>query len=160
MAWTVAWIFAATLYLLLIDITDLPELIVGAVAAVLAAIGTELARHQGIVGESLQLRWLKYLYRPLLRVPLDIWVVSLAALTALVRPGQIQGRFQTVRFAEDHDDELRARGRRALAVTLGSFAPNTFIVGIDTERQLMLAHQLRPNDKPGALDLLRLGGGW
>ena len=42
--------FAAAFYLLLIDITDLPELIVGAGAAVIAATGMELAREQGLVG--------------------------------------------------------------------------------------------------------------
>ena len=36
-AWWVAWLCSAALYLVLIDITDLPELIVGAGAAVLAA---------------------------------------------------------------------------------------------------------------------------
>src|ERR671934_1762338 len=84
-AWTIGWVLAAALYLLLIDITDLPELIVGAGAAVLAATGLELAREQGIVGERIRVRWLLRLYRPLLRVPADIAFVSLAAIRALIR---------------------------------------------------------------------------
>ena len=159
LAWILAWVFAALLYLLLIDTTDLPELIVGGVSVALAATGTELARHQGLVGESIRLRWLRYLYRPLLRVPADAALVSLAALGALIRPRQARGRFRVVKFA-DRDDERRAGGRRALAVTLGSFAPNTIIVGIDSERELLLAHQLRSSGGRQSLDLLRLGGGW
>ena len=43
-AWWFGWLLAGALYLLLIDTTDLPELIVGAVAAAIAATGFELAR--------------------------------------------------------------------------------------------------------------------
>ena len=48
-------------------------------------------------------------------------------------------------------------GRRALAESFGSFAPNTIIVGVDADRELILAHQLRPSGGPEALDLLGLG---
>jgi hypothetical protein len=155
-AWSVGWIFAAALYLLLIDITDLPELIVGAGAAVLAATGMELAREQGLVGESLRLGWLLRLYRPLLKVPGDIGLVSLAALRQLVRRDARVGRFRAVRFACVENEQLES-GQAALAEAFGSFAPNTFIVGIDKDRELILAHQLRRPGGRGAIDLLDLG---
>lgn len=147
---------AAALYLLLIDILDLPELIVGAGAAVLAATGLELAREQGIVGESLRLHWLLRLYRPLLRIPQDIAVVSALALLACVRPRPSFGSFRAVRFRGD-EDEPHETGRRALAEATGSVAPNTFVVGIDGERQLILAHQLRPTGGRETIDPLELG---
>jgi hypothetical protein len=146
----------AALYLLLIDITDLPELIVGAGAAVLAATGLELAREQGIVGESLRWRWLVRLHRPLLRIPRDIAVVSAMALVALLRRKPAFGSFRVVRFSCD-EDEPRETGRRALAEAAGSLAPNTFVVGIDGERQLILAHQLHPTGGRETLDPLELG---
>ena len=155
-AWSVGWVCAAALYLVLIDITDLPELIVGAGAAVLAATGLELAREQGIVGESVRWRWLLRLHRPLLRVPRDIAVVSAMALIALVRRRPAFGSFRTVRFGGG-EDEPRKTGRRALAEAAGSLAPNTFVVGIDGERQLILAHQLRPTGGRETIDPLELG---
>jgi hypothetical protein len=155
-AWSVGWMFAAALYLLLIDITDLPELLVGAGAAVIAATGMELAREQGIVGESIRVRWLQRLYRPLLKVPVDVAVVSSEALRQLVRREKRVGAFRAVRFSGGGDEE-HATGRRALAEAGGSFAPNTFVVGIDTERQLILAHQLRPTGGRETIDLLELG---
>jgi hypothetical protein len=155
-AWTLGWTFAAALYLLLIDITDLPELIVGAGAAVLAATGLELAREQGIVGQSVRWRWLLRLHRPLLGVPRDIVVVSAMALLALVRRRPAFGSFRAVRFGGE-EDEPRETGRRALAEAAGSLAPNTFVVGIDGERQLILAHQLRPTGGRETLDPLELG---
>lgn len=156
-AWGAAWVFSAALYLLLIDITDLPELIVGAGAAVLAATGAELAREQGIVGEAIRARWLARLYRLLLSVPRDTAVVSLLALRAVVRRPPSQGEFRVVAFEPDDDSDARARGRRALAETVGSVAPNTFVIGIDEERGLLLAHQLRPTPGRQAIDPLELG---
>jgi hypothetical protein len=152
----VGWIFAAALYLLLIDLTDLPELIVGAGAAVLAATAMELAREQGVVDESFRLVWLRRLYRPLLKVPGDIVLVSLAALRQLVRHDTHVGTFRAVRFARVEDQQLET-GQAALAEATGSFAPNTFIVGIDRERELILAHQLRRTGGREAIDLLDLG---
>ena len=155
-AWSVGWVCAAALYLLLVDITDLPELLVGAGAAVLAATGLELAREQGIVGESIRLRWLLRLHRPLLRVPRDIAVVSATAVVAIVRRRPAFGSFCALRFSGG-DDQSHETGRRALAEAAGSLAPNTFVVGIDGERQLILAHQLRPTNTREAIDPLELG---
>ena len=155
-AWSVGWVCAAALYLLLIDITDLPELIVGAGAAVLAATGLELAREQGIVGESVRLRWLFRLHRPLLRIPRDIVVVSAMALLALVRRRPAFGSFRAVRFSGEEEEPYET-GRCALAEAAGSLAPNTFVVGIDSERRLILAHQLRPTGGRETIDPLELG---
>ena len=147
---------AAALYLLLIDLTDLPELIVGAGAAVLAATGLELAREQGIVGESVRWRWLLRLHRPLLKVPRDVAVVSAMALLALVRRRPSFGTFRAVHFGVG-EDEPHETGRRALAEAAGSVAPNTFVVGIDGDRQLILAHQLRQSGGRETIDPLELG---
>jgi hypothetical protein len=155
-AWSLAWIFAAALYLLLIDITDLPELIVGAGAAVLAATGLQIAREQNTVGERVQGSWLLRLYRPLLRVPGDILTVSAMALKAVVRRDPAVGSFRAVRFRAV-DDEHGHAGRFALAEAAGSFAPNTFVIGVDEEREIVVAHQLRPTEGRSAIDPLELG---
>ncbi len=151
LAWSSGWIFAAALYLLLIDITDLPELIVGAAAAAIAATGLELAREQHIVGETVRLGWLVRLYRPFLKAPGDIWRVSAAGLSQLVAPRAVRGEFRTLAFRTESRQELEG-GRRALAQSFGSFAPNTIIIGVDAERELILAHQLTPSPKASSID--------
>jgi hypothetical protein len=156
LAWSLAWVIAAAFYLLLIDITDLPELLVGAGAATLTATGVELAREQGVVGESIRLRWLSRLYRPLMKVPGDIALVSFAALRQLVRRDARVGRFRAVSFSCT-GDQRHVSGRHALAEAAGSFAPNTFVIGIDEERELILAHQLQVRGERDAVDLLELG---
>jgi hypothetical protein len=155
-AWSLGWVFAGALYFLLIDITDLPELIVGAGAAVLAATGLELAREQRVAGESIRTRWLVRAYRPFLKVPSDIATVSAAAIVQLVRRERMVGEFRAVRFAGGENAVLES-GRCGLAEGFGSLAPNTIIVGVDRERELILAHQLQRRGGREAIDLLDLG---
>src|SRR5579872_1422814 len=138
-AWSAGWLVSGALYLLLVDITTLPELLVGVVAAALAATGLELAREQQLVGESVRVAWLGRLLRPLAAVPADVAFVCLAAVAQLVRRERACGAFRAVAF-EAVGDSPHAGGRRALAEAFGSFAPNTIVVGIDQERRLILAH--------------------
>jgi hypothetical protein len=149
-------LFAAALYLLLIDITDLPELLVGVGAAMLAATGFELAREQHIASEALRIRWLARAYRPLLKVVSDSALVSAAAVAQLVERKPVRGEFLVARFGADGEDPLDT-GRQALAQSLGSFAPNTIIIGTDSERELILCHQLRESGGRRSLDPLELG---
>lgn len=155
MAWSAGWVLAGALYLLLIDTTDTPELIVGAVAAAIAATGLELAREQRLVGETVRAGWLARLYRPFLKAPGDIVKVSAAAVSQLVSPQKPRGEFRTLRFPT-LPDEQREAGRRALAQSFGSFAPNTIIIGVEPERELILAHQLQPTQGGDAIDPLKL----
>ena len=156
-AWSAGFIFAGALYLLLIDITDLPELIVGAVAATLAATGFELAREQRTVGGlRARLHWLARAWRPLASVPYDIAAICVVAVRQLIRPRAVNGVFRTVPFRCGDDVGLES-GRRALAESLGSFAPNTIIIGVDADRELLLGHQLCRRGGANAIDMLGLG---
>jgi hypothetical protein len=156
LVWCTGWIASASVYLLLIDTTDLPELIVAAAAAVIAATGFVLGREQYLVHETARLRWLSRAARPVGKVPADIAAVSLAALRQLAHPRSVRGEFRAVRFRCD-ENQARQAGRSALAESLGSFAPNTIIVGVDAEHELLLGHQLRRSGGDGAIDLLGLG---
>jgi len=158
LSWTVGWIFAAALYLLLIDITELPELLVGAGAAILAATGMELAREQAIVGERVRGAWLRRIPRAFAAVPADIVKLTAVALGGLrrLRVAEPVGGFCALEFAGTEDEEHEA-GRRALAEVFGSLSPNTVVVGIDDRRHLIVAHQLRPDGRRSSIDPLRLG---
>jgi hypothetical protein len=155
--WLAGWLLAGGLYLLLIDTTDLPELIVGAGITTLAATAFSLAREQYLAAETVRLAWLGRIYRPLVQTPPDIVALVAATLAQLRHPRRMHGVFRAVPFACG-DDEAREIGRRALAESLGSFAPNTIIIGVDPERELLLGHQLRRRGGPEAIDILGLGG--
>ncbi|HUA72700.1 MAG TPA: hypothetical protein VMA96_16510 [Solirubrobacteraceae bacterium] len=157
-AWWFGWLFAAALYLLLIDTTDLPELIVGAGAAAIAATGFELARERDVAGGiTVRLRWIGRLYRPLLNVPGDVVTLSSLAARQLIPPRKVNGEFRTAPFRTGvHKPDT---GRQALAESFGSFAPNTIIIGADAESELLLGHQLRRRGGDEAIDVLLLGRG-
>jgi hypothetical protein len=140
----------------LIDITDLPELIVGAGAATMAALAFALGREQYTLRETIRAGWFRRVGRPFVKVPGDAALLSLAALRQLRHPRGAQGTFRAVPFRCQEDEALRG-GRWALAESLGSFAPNTIVVGVDGERELILAHQLQRTGGADAIDVLGLG---
>jgi multisubunit Na+/H+ antiporter MnhE subunit len=152
---TLTWCAMAAVWLLLVDTPPLPELLTGGGVATAAALGVELARHQRPAREIPRTAWLLRLWRPLLSAPRDAIVVSLAVFPQLMRPTGARGRFRTTRFRAP-SDEPHDNARRALAEAFGSLAPNTIVLGVDTERDLLLAHQLRPGGGADALDPLRL----
>jgi hypothetical protein len=155
-AWSLGWLFSAALYLLLIDITDEPELLVGAGAAILAATALELVREQGVVGEGLRIRWLARSYRPLLRIPVDIALVSFAAIRQLGRRESARGVFRVTPFRSAESEPLKL-GQHGLALGFGSLAPNTIVIGVDEQRELILVHQLIERGGRAAIDVLELG---
>ncbi len=143
-------------YLQLIDTTSLPELYVLAGVAVACAVGLELAREQRFVEARVLPWWLLRSWRLIWRIPADIAIVCAEAVAQAVAPRRERGVFRATAFGatrETSDD----MGRRALAETVGSLAPNTIVVGVDAERGLLLTHQLRRHGPPEDLDVTRLG---
>jgi len=153
--WLASWAVCAAVWMLLVDTPYPPELAAGAVVAALAATVVELVRRQRVAMVRVRPRWLRHAWRPVVRVPLDLVVLTRTAVVQLVRPRARHGRFFAVPFAgERRDPEDNAR--RALAEALGSFAPNTIVVGVDVERGLMLVHQLVPRPSAETIDPLEL----
>lgn len=151
------WVGLAAVWMLLVDNESLPELLVGAGVVLIATIGSELVRTQSPVRVKVRPRWLLRLWKPVARVPLDVAVVMAMIPRALLGRSKQEGGLRAFRFRADGDDP-ESTGRRALAEGAGSTAPNTIVIGIDTRRRLILAHQLRYSSDPGsALDPLELG---
>ncbi len=148
---------AGAFYLVLIDTTQLPELYAGAAATLLAAGGFEAARRGGLGGASPRWRWLVGGWRAVAHVPADVWWVSLAVLDQIVSPRDRRGVLRTAPFAFGDAEHPPDIARRALAEALGSLTPNTIVIGIDEQRNLILAHQLRPTGGANAADVLKLG---
>ena len=143
-------------YLQLIDTTSLPELYVLAGVAVACGIGFQLAREQDFVEARIMPWWLVRSWRLVWRIPGDIAIVCWEALVQLVRPRPARGVLRAAPFRATQPTPPEM-GRRALAETVGSVAPNTIVVGIDDERGLLLVHQLRRHGGPEDLDVTRLG---
>jgi multisubunit Na+/H+ antiporter MnhE subunit len=155
-AWIVTWAVLAGVYLLLVDLVQQPELITGAVVAAVAATGSELVRAQRDNPLRVPRRGLLRAWRPIARAPRDLALVIGAIVRQLAERRPARGRVRAIPFRHGGDSP-DGIGRRALAEGLGSFAPNTIVIGVDDERNLLLVHQLVPSGQAGeALDPMEL----
>jgi multisubunit Na+/H+ antiporter MnhE subunit len=143
-------------YLLLIDTTLLPEAYLMIGVAIACAVAFELSREQGFTEARIRPWWLLGGWRVLLKVFVDIALLCREALAQLLAPRQARGGFRAVAFRASKDTPQDA-GRRALTEWLGSLAPNTIVVGVDAERELLLVHQLHRQGAPDQIDPLGLG---
>jgi multisubunit Na+/H+ antiporter MnhE subunit len=151
-----AFVLAGGFYLLLIDTVDLPEVYAGCGVALLAAVAFELSREEGVAEATIAPGWLARAGRVLARVPAQVALVSWEAVVQLFARKRTRGVFRAVPFSAGGEGP-RDAGRRALAEELGSLTPNTIVIGVDHERELLLVHQLRRRGGAEELDVMRLG---
>jgi multisubunit Na+/H+ antiporter MnhE subunit len=145
------------LWLWIDDTVAVPELVAGAVAAAIAAGAAELVLAQGQRPGRLRLAWLAHAWRLGPAVAVDL-VRLLRVLVQRIATGRVpQGGLRAVRFRAGDLDDPDDTTRRALAKGVGSFAPNTIVLGIDVERNVMLVHQLETADAMKGADPLELG---
>jgi hypothetical protein len=149
------FVLAGALYIVLIDTTSLPELYTGAAIALLAAIGFVAAREQERPEPSVRVAWLLRVWRPLAQIPPDVVRLTAELAAQILAPRARRGTLRAVAF--EHGGETRpAVGRRALTELAGSLAPNTIVIGVDAESDLLLVHQLRRSGEPSSLDPMGL----
>lgn len=146
---------AAAFYLVLIDTVSSPELYAGAGVVLLAAIAVTASLQQQFVEARVRASWLVRVYRPVLQIPVQMSLVIYELAAQLRHPRRSRGHFRAVPFAAGNSDY--DVGRRGLSEILGSLAPNTIVLGVDTERQLLLVHQLHRTGAADDLDVLGLG---
>jgi hypothetical protein len=146
---------AAGFYLVLIDTVMLPELYAMAGVVLLAAIGFTASLTQGFAEARVRGSWLLRTYRPVIQIPIQLSLVVYELSAQLRHPRRTRGRLRAIPFAGG--DNAHDIGRRGLSEILGSLAPNTIVIGVDIERQLLLVHQLHHTGGPEDLDVLRLG---
>ena len=156
--WVVSWIILTSMYLLLVvDSIDVFELITGIVAAAVGATAATVVRSQRLVSFRPRLRWALGLWRLPLQAALDTGVLVAVLWRRLVMRRSVGGSFRAVPFRAVGED-AEAAARRAIAKGVGSFAPNTYILDIDREHELILVHQLvHEPEQPRSIDPLELG---
>jgi multisubunit Na+/H+ antiporter MnhE subunit len=117
------------------------ELLAGAGAAAIAAWLAEVVTYQAASRFRMRLRWLV----PALRLPgevaRDMVIVYRALWRRLVHGEQPSSAFAElpVRFGDGSPEGVT---RRTLLVGGASLAPNTFVLGLDPERDVMVVHRL------------------
>lgn len=140
-AWVVWWVLLMSFWVVLDDSIAVDELLAGAGAAALGAFLAELIGHQAATRFRMRIEWLV----PALSLPVQVARDTVIIFGALWRrlahgtPPPSGFREVPARYGADTAED---RTRRALLIGGRSVAPNSFALGIDEERDVMVIHQL------------------
>jgi multisubunit Na+/H+ antiporter MnhE subunit len=146
--WVAWWAGFFVLWLLLVTISW-QEVSAGAVAAAIAATGAEALRANDRLRFRPELRWLARAIVLPPQILRDTWLLARVLARRIIRREAPDSAFRAVPF-EAGGDDARSSARRALAKAGWSAAPNTVVIGVDREENIMLLHQLVPDDQRGA----------
>jgi multisubunit Na+/H+ antiporter MnhE subunit len=150
--WLTSWLGLWVLYLLLVFKTEPAEIVAGALCGALGATAANLVRTHGNVRFSFPRGW----WRGLARVPASVVVDSGRLVGVLwrviVRREDVRGRSFTVPMRGTRGKSVEAVSQRALTKWIGSFSPNTLVMGFDEQRGHALVHQLVATDEPPRVD--------
>jgi multisubunit Na+/H+ antiporter MnhE subunit len=140
-SWLVWWVLMMSFWVMIDDSITTDELQAGAGAAVLAALFAEIVTYQAATRFRMRIKWLV----PALSLPgqvvRDMVIVYHALWRRLVHGEQPPSAFLELpaRYGSDTPEGVT---RRTLLVGGASVAPNTFVLGIDPERDVMVVHRL------------------
>jgi multisubunit Na+/H+ antiporter MnhE subunit len=140
-AWLGWWVLLMGLWVAVDDSIGLAELGAGAAAAALSAFLAEAAGHQAATRFRMRARWLAGALRLPGQVLGDTVIVFAALARQLIRgqPPPSGFRELPVRFGDQSD---RGVTRRVLLVGAHSLAPNTVVLGLEEDPDVMVVHQL------------------
>jgi multisubunit Na+/H+ antiporter MnhE subunit len=140
-AWLVWWVLLMSFWVILDNSIELDELLAGAGAAALGATLAEVVSYQSGTRFRMRIEWVVPALGLPLQVASDTVTVFLALWRRLATGQEPSSGFLAlpVRYGAD---SAEGTTRRVLLVGGRSVAPNTFVLGLDKERGVMIVHQL------------------
>ncbi|HTX62256.1 MAG TPA: hypothetical protein VMD28_01360 [Acidimicrobiales bacterium] len=125
------------------DSIALAELLVGAAVATMGALFAELVQHQAASHLRVRFRWLVHALFIPPQVARDLVVVFTALFRKMVAGVEPASAFDEVPVRAGGESATTVT-RRALLVVGASVSPNTFALGVDPARGVMVVHRLVP----------------
>jgi multisubunit Na+/H+ antiporter MnhE subunit len=140
-AWLVWWVLLMSFWVVLDNSIAPDELLAGAGAAALGAFLAELAFHQSATRLRMRIAWVVPAFGLPGQVARDTVIVFAALWRRLARGQEPASGFRElpVRYGSDTAQGVT---RRVLLIGGRSVAPNSFALGIDSGRDVMVIHQL------------------
>src|ERR1044071_5944181 len=134
-SWLGWWVFMMLFWVMLDDSINTDELLAGAGAAALAAFLAELVSYQAATRFRMRIGWLVPAVSLPGQVARDMVIVYHALWRRVAHGEQPPSAFLELpaRFGDDRPEGVT---RRTLLVGGTSLAPNTFVLGIDRERDV------------------------
>jgi multisubunit Na+/H+ antiporter MnhE subunit len=140
-AWLTWWVLLMSFWVVLDDSIALDELLAGAGAAALGAFLAEFAARQAGARPRMRIEWAARALRLPADIARDTVIVFAALWRRLARGQQPDSGFREVPVRYG-DDTAEGQTRRVLLIGGRSIAPNSFALGIDADRDVMIIHQL------------------
>ena len=140
-SWLVWWVLLLGLWVAIDDSVGLAETGAGAGAAAVGALLAVVGCYQAATRFRLRAAWILPAFTLPGQVLSDTVLVFRALWRLCVHGEQPASGFRELpaRFGDDSDEGVT---RRVLLVGANSLAPNTFVLGIDRDRDAMVVHQL------------------
>lgn len=143
------WFAFILLWFLFVYQISLPELLAGAAAAALTVFGLEKSLKAEPLRFSPELRWWAQIWR-LPGIILEDFVALLQTLGRHAVGKRSLALFQLTPFHTSGAPPRQA-AQRCLATTFMSLSPNSVVVDIDTERDVMMFHQVKRAPVPSII---------
>ena len=138
------WLALFAIWMLLVDSLARPEVIAGMGAAFLALPVALLVSARVERRFQMRARWLREVRSAPFFVLRDSLLVLRALCLHVIGRETMRGEFRLVPWSPAEGDDVAANSWQAFTVIATSIAPNTYIIGVDPERGVALAHQLTP----------------
>lgn len=140
-SWIIWWILLMSFWTWMDDSLGLAELLAGAGAAAIGASLAELVQYQSATHVRFRVEWMAPAFRLPVKVLRDTLLVARVLWAKVVHGIDPPSRFglMPVRYG---DDSAEGATRRLLLTGGASFTPNTFVLGLDPERDVAVVHQL------------------
>jgi multisubunit Na+/H+ antiporter MnhE subunit len=140
--WLTWWALMMSLWVALDDSLRSDELLAGAGAAAMAAVAAEMVGHQARTRYRIRAAWLLSAFRLPGQVAHEtLLVFGALARTLAFREPPPRGTFTEIPVRHGDDAPLDMT-RRVLLTGVRSLAPNSFVLGIDADRGIMIVHEL------------------
>ncbi len=139
--WLAWWAGLMVLWVILDYSVAADELLAGAGAAAIGALLAEVVTYQAATRLRMRIGWVAPALRLPVQVARDTAIVFTALGRRLARGAEPPSGFRElpVRYG---DDTTAGKTRRVLLTGGGSVAANSFVLGIDPDRDVMVIHQL------------------
>ena len=118
------------------------EMLAGLAAAAVAAVADAVVKTHKLVQFVPRISWLALIFLEPWYVLQGTWKIFVALARRLLGRHS-EAELKAVRFDPGSDDDA-SQARRALAITYISLPPQSYVLGIDRKRGLMLAHHIAP----------------
>jgi multisubunit Na+/H+ antiporter MnhE subunit len=134
------------LWMLFVSQVQRNEMLAGIGAAFIGTVASALLKAQDYAKFKPKVEWLLLSTWEIWYVISGTWAIMVAMARRIAgKPSEAQ--FKAVKFRAGGDDP-ESWARRTLVTVYATIPPNFIILGIDTQRNLMLVHQVAPTGTP------------